>query len=86
MLFGVPVGIEQDMPVSEESRAAQAKITRRPAQHACLELEVTQDAPQKNIARAGNVRMPTTTFVLSNLACTLHRGRFCPTFRVGTPA
>ena len=36
---------------------------------------MTQDAPQKNIARAGNVRMPTTTFVLSNLACTLQRDR-----------
>ena len=30
---------------------------------------MTQDAPQKNIATAGSVRMPTTTFVLWNLAC-----------------
>lgn len=34
-----------------------------------LEFAVTQAAPQKNIASAGKVRMPTTTFVLSNLAC-----------------
>ena len=34
-----------------------------------LELEVTQDAPQKNMARAGSVIIPMTTFVLANLAC-----------------
>ena len=34
-----------------------------------LELEVTQDAPQKNMARAGSVMIPMTTFVLPNLAC-----------------
>ena len=34
-----------------------------------LELEVTQDAPQKNMASAGSVIIPMTTFVLANLAC-----------------
>ena len=30
---------------------------------------MTQDAPQKNMARAGSVIIPMTTFVLANLAC-----------------
>ena len=34
-----------------------------------LELEVTQEAPQKNMAKAGSVMIPMTTFVLPNLAC-----------------
>lgn len=34
-----------------------------------LEFDVTHAVPQKNIAKAGNVRMPMTTRTLSNLAC-----------------
>lgn len=34
-----------------------------------LEFDVTHDAPQKNIARAGSAIIPNTAFVLSNLAC-----------------
>ncbi len=44
-----------------------------PIEPADLEFDVTQDAPQKNIAKAGNVIIPTTTFVLSNLACRLEK-------------
>ena len=76
------------LPISYAIQCAMAQTQLLHWTDADLELEVTQDAPQKNMARAGSVIIPMTTFVLANLACMTGDDISChvPAHANGTPA